>query len=507
MRNLRLHLFSHILSSIWMLRLVLLAGVGVRIVVYFQNRSLFLDEANLARNIAERSWGELFSPLAYEQYAPPLFLLLEKLAWLWIGAQESALRCWPLLMGCLALWLLYRLLIYYDGATWPAVVIVWLFAFSPFFIRYATEVKQYSTDMAVAALLIWLCLRFPPSIHLHRLLLWSVLGSLAIWLSMPSVFTLAGIGVYILYQNYKDNRGRQGVITTAILGGSWLLQFGMYYLLILNKDLQQEALTAYHQPYFWPALPLSMEDWQQAAQILQSLLHTLSGFTFWAMLLGGLGIVLGVVDLWQRSRAMLWLLLVPLLSALFASALGFYSFIPRLTLFVMPALGLLLFYGLRWCWERSSGWMQIALLAAWMPVLIVREGYRYYWDRLEHVEMRPLLQELSSSLAPTDLLWIEHSAQPAFHFYTQWYEPPVIDADRYSAFYGSWRQLAGEDLADAPPERLWLVFSHLVSEASLANRERHLKSVEAIYGPARKSFHRTGAATYYFTLPAEDIKN
>ncbi len=58
----------------WLLVLTALAGAGVRVAVYLQNRSFFLDEANLARNIAERSLGDLTQPLHYEQFAPLVFL-------------------------------------------------------------------------------------------------------------------------------------------------------------------------------------------------------------------------------------------------------------------------------------------------------------------------------------------------------------------------------------------------------------------------------------------------
>ena len=54
----------------------------LKISQYLEARSLFIDEANLARNIAEKGYLTLFSNLDYEQYAPPIFLVLSKLAFL-----------------------------------------------------------------------------------------------------------------------------------------------------------------------------------------------------------------------------------------------------------------------------------------------------------------------------------------------------------------------------------------------------------------------------------------
>jgi len=59
-------------TKICTLLLLSLAAL-LRCIVYFQNRSLFLDEANLSRNIVEKPYWELFGQLDYEQFAPPFY--------------------------------------------------------------------------------------------------------------------------------------------------------------------------------------------------------------------------------------------------------------------------------------------------------------------------------------------------------------------------------------------------------------------------------------------------
>jgi len=58
----------------------LLVGLGflLRIVVWLQQRSIISDEAALLRNYGERTYGQLFQNLDYEQYAPPLFSVAVK---------------------------------------------------------------------------------------------------------------------------------------------------------------------------------------------------------------------------------------------------------------------------------------------------------------------------------------------------------------------------------------------------------------------------------------------
>ena len=52
-------------------------GMALRLWYYLDARSLFIDEANLALNISELPYAGFFQPLGYQQYAPPLFLLID----------------------------------------------------------------------------------------------------------------------------------------------------------------------------------------------------------------------------------------------------------------------------------------------------------------------------------------------------------------------------------------------------------------------------------------------
>ncbi|MEL6987995.1 MAG: hypothetical protein AAGK97_09200, partial [Bacteroidota bacterium] len=57
---------------------IIALGIFFRLYLFIQNRSLMIDEANLARNIVEKSGLEFFKVLDYQQYAPPLFLQIQK---------------------------------------------------------------------------------------------------------------------------------------------------------------------------------------------------------------------------------------------------------------------------------------------------------------------------------------------------------------------------------------------------------------------------------------------
>ncbi|MCB0633474.1 MAG: glycosyltransferase family 39 protein [Saprospiraceae bacterium] len=474
-------------------------GILLRIVVYLQNRSLFLDEANLARNIADRSFAGLFAPLDHQQYAPPLFLVLEKLNWLVAGSSEMVLRCWPLIMGCVGLYLVYRLLIDQTGRSVAALIVLWLFSFSQVYIRYATELKQYGTDMAVSALLIWLTIRYPIG---KRWYVWPLVGGIAVWLSMPSVFILAGIGIYWLIPYYWRKKPDGHFIRIIITGGIWLLSFGIYYLLILRHDVGRPALIAYHQAHFWPLFPTDEEQWQRLQQLSHSLMSTLCGHTVPALFFGGIGLLSGIRVLWATNKRMILLLLVPVLLCLVASGLGKYSLMERLSLFMMPLLGLLLGIGLHDLWQRAAGWGRGLLVLLFIAVLPLQKGIEYLIYPLQQEEMRPLLIELDKQLAEGDRLWIDHNARPASTWYTQYDRLEIGQIDRANLIFSDWNGVAREEIGGStfPPGAVWLIFSHLVSDYNRQEMEQDMNAMKAAYGPYEKEIRYRGVAAFKYRL-------
>src|SRR5690606_38617178 len=117
---------------------ILLFGISLRIFMYLQNRGLIIDEANIVRNIYERDFYSLATPLNYEQFAPPVFLWILKLNSFLFGYSEYAMRLYPLFAGITSVYLLYLLSKQYmfRAAWYP----LFLFATAYIFVRYSTEV-------------------------------------------------------------------------------------------------------------------------------------------------------------------------------------------------------------------------------------------------------------------------------------------------------------------------------------------------------------------------------
>src|SRR5690606_8442193 len=133
-------------------------GVFLRLRQYLANRSLWVDEASLALNIIHRTFAELVQPLDYEQGAPLGFLFIQKFFVLVFGNQEYVLRLFPLISGIVSTYLIYRIASEYFGKF--GIFATFLFAISEWMIYYSSELKQYSSDVMIALLLIYSSLAY-----------------------------------------------------------------------------------------------------------------------------------------------------------------------------------------------------------------------------------------------------------------------------------------------------------------------------------------------------------
>src|SRR5688500_14347406 len=101
-------------AFIW---IILGIGIFLRLFHYFQNRSLYTDEAYLANNLLNRNFSGLTQPLDASQHAPVLFLFLEKLLINFFNPGEFILRFFPLACGISALIGFYFLLKWHENKT------------------------------------------------------------------------------------------------------------------------------------------------------------------------------------------------------------------------------------------------------------------------------------------------------------------------------------------------------------------------------------------------------
>lgn len=399
-------------QNYWLLSatiLLTLAGVLLWWCNLIPGRGLFLDEANLALNLSEKSFAELFKNLDYQQYAPPLFLVLAKTLAVCFDYSEITLRILPFSGGLLTIWGLWLSGRQLQLQYWVLLPIALLFT-NPLVLHYVTEFKQYATDMGLAALFIYGFCRSP----LPRWW-WAPLGAVYCWLSMPAIFVLTAIGCYTFFA--QVNRGRNQ-FKWLLIGAVWAFSFLAYYILILRVDASKSGLVGYHSPYFLPLRWWEAAEFLRGLALISAIFKQVAGYTILAILMGIGFTALGVVSFVQAKDRRWMLLLLPLVFALLASGLRLYSLIPRMMLFTLP--GLLLLIGKGSYWLVAYGQKKrfkpafYGTLLAWIIVLGSTNIVRHYRSPLIISELREALHSLQPK--PT---YVHPFAVPGVRYYLE----------------------------------------------------------------------------------------
>jgi hypothetical protein len=422
--------------------LILAAGIVLRLAMFFQNRNLIIDEANIVRNLAERGFGGLVLPLKYEQYAPPVFLWIEKLASLLFGYGEKAMRLYPLLCGLATLFVfpaVAKKMMRLEALWLPLAYLAGGFIF----IKYSAELKQYMPDTLIALMLVWLALRwdFRKLSHARFAVYWMLAGTVAIWSSMPSVFILAGVGCYYAWPLLREKKYR-ALLPLFLIAGVWLLQFGLYYFSILKPEIESSYLQNYHREYFLFATPASKEEWLHNWERLQDILGNVGGWSAVAIVSNLVFIVIGGVHLlWKRTRLFL-LAGLPICLVLIAAALNQFSLIDRVVLFMLPLWLLLLGAGFDALLRmRVPVWPLLILVGvfdawAYADVQLLKHPYQFH-------EITKGMDWIQACGGCGPALYVHDANVPTYIYYTELHPKKA----RYASLLGAHRLKWDDDYA------------------------------------------------------------
>jgi len=402
--------------------LAIAVGVMLRLESYLINRSLWLDEAMVSLNIANRSFAGLLTPLDYPTSAPILYLMLTKLATVLFGNNSYALRLVSLLAGVGSLPLFYILACACLSER-SAVVAVTLFAFLSKLIYYSSDVKQYGVD-AFVTLLILACtlpvLRPQDNGRPDRQRAWLTLGTIgvvSIWLAFPAIFVLVPVSGILVWRARQDGWRRR--LYPTVVSVCWAVSFGLDYFLFLHKTEQMTPLVSFFVKVSMPGRA-SLLAWYSTAyvQIFQDEVRTY--FPALAAVLS----VIGAVWLIRNNRTHFSLVAGPIAVVGGAALLHKYPFQDRFMFFTVPLLIILLCASLEpilsakprfFCYMAYP--LALTMLARSVAAACVKAVRPYYTE-----EILPVMRYIEHHRRPDDLLYLNDLAYPAFQFYSD-YDP------------------------------------------------------------------------------------
>ncbi len=356
-----------------------IVGIGIllRVMQFAADRSLWLDEAALALNIAHRSFADLLQPLDYNQGAPLGFLIAQKMLVQMFGNEDNVLRLFPLAAAIAAMPGMYIIVHMYINRLGG------LFALSMFAVwfkltYYASESKQYSVDVLASLVLLFFaywCLE--DNARPGRYIALMAAGVASMWFSHPALFTLVGIGAVLAF-DLMSRRGARRRWLIGLLLLTWALNLGILYLVSLRSLAANRALIEFWNFAYMPMPPWRDPAWFSTAFI--SLFATPAEIGLTPALLGTLVCSLGCISLAIRNRRLAFVIMAPFLATLLASGFDKYPFHSRLLLFsseiykfpgdgrfllfTLPMIALLLGEGLdrlRSLFSRLNSWAAVGL--------------------------------------------------------------------------------------------------------------------------------------------------
>lgn len=398
----------------WVLTIL---GILLRLAIFAENRPFWTDEAQLALNLIDRSYGGLMERLDYCQAAPLGFLFMEKVMLIAFGESEYVLRMIPLLAGVLSQILFWQLAnrVLPDRAVPLAVG---LFALSEPLLRYSSELKPYSLDVLVNVSLLLIGHRvLGQSRRKGGLILLAMAATLSPWVSYASPLTMAGILGTVFWVYYKE-RVRQSLLLLLMIGLVWAVSlFGVYYLSLENlvNSSCKDALMD-----FRAAIPHNATAVIWLYRKFQELLLYPFGLSVIGCGVGMLCALAGAFSLRSKEKAYLCILMAPLVLALIGSWCGIYPFFGRFLLFSCPPFQLLVAAGASILWIRlvplSIPLALTLIVTLFLPRLdwIALSGNSILVNR---IDVRAVMQHVAINREPGDKIYIYYGGYfPAIYY-------------------------------------------------------------------------------------------
>ena len=484
----------------------MVVGIILRLRQYLSGRSLWADEASLAYNLAQRTFFGLTQPLDYDQGAPIGFLFIEKLLVIGLGNIDQVMRLFPLFSGLLSIYLFYRIA---QESIKGGMLGILLFSVSWSLIYYSSELKQYSSDVMIGLLLVFLSSRcLKENGQARDFLLLGITGAAAIWISHPSAFILAGIGVAMLVATLTKSPPVP-VLWLLGLGSVWMVSFGLEYLVSLNHLIANDLLQSYWEKAFMPLPPGGTRIWL-VKTYYSMLLTTLSRTDQVLVILFPILALIGGTSLLFRERTIAIIIISPFFFALLASALQKYPLKDRFMLFLVPFALLLIAEGLGRVYLVIAKWHPgvagaiYALPALILLFLSASVALEFVKEPFIGSDIKPVMEYVAKHKQENDTIYVYYTTVPVVDYYAPFYgldqknilfgyRSPLKKA-ALEGFYDDVKTLGGRD-------RVWFIFSRIL-DCGGCKGDMQLFYVNYLngLGTLLDSFDRTDANAYLYDL-------
>lgn len=417
---------------------LLILAVALPARLALMNRSLWLDEAWVANSIREPSWRGMFFYDRFVQASPPLYLTLSRFVTGVLGSSEWCFRAVAWIGAALSVVLAsvaFRRLFDLPLATLGAALI----ALDYWSVKYGQQAKQYGTDMLASALLLWLLVGFFQRERARRdFALLCGAAVLCAFLSFPAIFWFPSVVLAALVPSRERSVDwPRAAIAAASLGASLAILIFVFERPIPVGVIASswDLLKAYLQPGhpFASARDLFLAF---AELLVPRAFPASKLLAFPLVALAAMGFVRAVVKSRENGPALAVILggAGPLATSIALSFLHRYPLLvyPRVLLWSLPSLGLLILYALEPPALRliarfgARGVLYATVSACLLATLFVDRFLVSHPTPTE--DNRQAIEFIRSGIGPSGVLYVHGGMSQQFEYY-RWqipWDPPHV---------------------------------------------------------------------------------
>jgi hypothetical protein len=455
--------FGRNATSVAVLAAICLLGLVLRVNALLGERAFWMDELNLLASFLTRDYRQLLDPLNEGQMAPYGFLLVVKWVGETFGFTETIARL-PTFFAGLVTFGLFVLLARRFGRPSVALLAAFLFAASDWHIYYGAEMKQYAMDPFVAVLVYLFAIALLKEWTPSRLAGLAIVGLVGVWISHPSAFVLAAVGISLFARELSRGNKRNAVWLTVV-GLLWMTSFAIHLLVTssLSSQNAEEMQELHYFDFFMPFPPTSFADLQWYSRSIIAMFSSPLSFRFEGV--AAILALVGCVSVYARDKFVLAILVLPPFFALVASAAELYPFMGRLLLFAVPGMLLLIAEGLvvaiKSVWPRAKI-VAIALagLALFHPLLdTMRQAFAATPYATE--ELPDVLERVAENYREGDRIYLYYAARLGFEFYAPQYGLDDAPSILGKSPRADWTPYLDDIAQIRCHRRVWIIFSHI----------------------------------------------
>jgi len=478
---------------------ILCFGALLRIAQFIYNRSLTEGEAALALNIINKSYADLLQPLDFAQAAPVGFLISQRFMISILGNTEMTLRMIPLIAA------LASLILFLDVAKRilkPTALTIGLilFAVGDHLIYFASEVKQYSTDvfwaLCIILLALWL-LKHKNS--LVPVIIYSLVSAFSLWFSHPVLFVISTCSLVIVIVLIKQ-RSWPVLARFLIIMIVPCASFALHYMLVLAAAARNQELIAFWQPAFMPLPPASFKDLTWYPYVFLRTFKFPIGFSVYTLGLAVISFIFGFLTMLRTRKRLLAMVLFPVLITLIVSGMYKYPFEGRLILFLTPLFIIIIAEGLDFLREGVARYHFPSSIFVVLVLLLYPVGHSWYRLIVPRApeELRPIMQYVSAHKRSSDEIYLYYASAHAYRYYAPRFgfdpdiQPGVEARNDWTHYYTDIEQYTGKG-------RVWFLFSHIATTYGV-DEEKLFVSYLTASGEQLDYFSAPGAAAYLYDM-------